>query len=166
MQTVIDSVCMNHLLRQPLGARESEQTIELTCLDRHIRAGVLTIVIDAEGKVISEWIDTCGDEDLKTVVSFWGELNGFIHVEDIPAINRDIGKKLRQLGFDGTFDKFLLRLAAASTEKNITSDDSDFWAPRQPRSRGDSSAVVCRCLREDLGVTVMLLGQLIGVLNR
>lgn len=161
MESVIDSVSINHLLRKPKKAG-ADKGIRLTCLDEFITSGALVIILDADRGVQSEWESTCSQDAIRTLITYWAESGGIRIVEKVPSLKNTCNRELRKLGFDGPMDKYFLRLAVASNDKNLVSDDSDFWSPGRPKRRGDVSAPVAAYIRNVLGVKLMLLGDLIS----
>jgi hypothetical protein len=162
MQIIIDSVCVNHLLRQSHSSRKREkQSRIMTPLDKPIKNQQLIIILDNKGGLKDEWGRTCGEETINAIISYWADLNAIIMVEPVRSIGSPHSKILKNFGFNDTIDKLILRIALASYERNVVSDEPDFWNPAQRQLIGDVSACVAKYCREQLGVKVMLLSELI-----
>ena len=167
MEAVLDTVSFQHLIRKPKKMRKRQnQTLRYeTSLDLSIRRGALRIVIDARLALVDEWIKTCGRDLVAVFMSRWEPLGVFIPIRNVPSLDQAVARKLRQLGFNGTIDKLVLRLGIASTDKTVVSEDSHFWDPKTPSKKGDpSSPVACLCF-DRMGVSIILLQTLIQKLR-
>lgn len=165
METALDTVSFQHLLRTPRKSRnpQTQNSRYETSLDSPMRRGALRIVVDASGGLVDEWRKTCGHEAVAVILSRWEPIGGVMAIKDIPSIDRTVARELRRLGFNDTIDKLVLRLGIASSNKTVVSEDGDFWDPRMPSRRGDPSSPVARLCWSRLGVTVMLLKSLIEI---
>jgi hypothetical protein len=166
VQTVIDSVSMQHLTRPPKLPNKSKRATppRENRLDEPLRLRKIKLALDASLGLVSEWEKTCGP-DIKVLVARWGEQGGIILVQNPRSPKPSIVRRLQLLGFGrDTIDKLILRIALGTNDRTIVSDDSDFWDPTRPndnRVKGDANAPVARLCREELGVTILLLGMLI-----
>ena len=105
---------------------------------------------------------TCGAEIIGVLAAKWEACDGITVVRDVPRLPNAVARALRQLGFNDTIDKLVLRLSTSTRNRIAVSDDGDFWDPRDAAERGKKSACVARLCREQLDVTVMLLGTVLG----
>ena len=158
MHVVMDTVCMLHVLRCPRVSRCRRRSPDaiVTVLHQPLRTGKARLVVDVAGGLIDEWCDTCGREVIQVLVTKW---EGFGAVDPVVPgkVPSHIAKNLRGLGFQDTIDKLILRIALATGDRTVVSDDSDFWDPAQPSKRGQTDAPVARLCRDKLQITVMLL---------
>jgi hypothetical protein len=161
VQVVLDTVSFQHLLRTP---KKSPKKSGLeTALDAPMRNGNLSLVFDSQDGLIGEWERTCGVDATRVVFTRWSEFPDAVKLKDaLPTIATALRKRLRQLGFDDTIDKVVLRLGVLARDRTVISDDNDFWDPRSTQRRGDKNAPVARLCREELGVTITLLGPLLS----
>jgi hypothetical protein len=160
MEIILDTVSLQHLLRPASrrpGARQARLRLE-TSLDPILRTGALVLVMDSDGGLLGEWLTTCGREYVQVLITRWSTYISL--VERPPNLSRNLSRKLRQLGFSDTIDKLILRLAVQTNDHYIVSDDSDFWDPLHVSAKGKVNAPVAKYIRDEFGVTVMLLGQL------
>ncbi|MDQ3819083.1 MAG: hypothetical protein M3362_15595 [Acidobacteriota bacterium] len=170
MQTVIDSVSMLHLTRPPKrpGKSRGGATAPRNRLDEPLKLQKITLALDASLGLVSEWEKTCGP-DIKVLVAHWGEQGGILLIQNPRNPQQAIRRRLQILGFgQDTVDKLILRIALGTRDRVIVSDDSDFWDPKKRndnRVKGDPNAPVARLCREELGVTILLLGMLIDRLE-
>lgn len=163
MEVVLDTVSLNHLLRAP-RKRPGTSTWE-TSLDAPMKKQKLKLTLDTVGGLLNEWEKTCGEEVVGVVMSRWEELRGIVLVDRPPTLSSAASRKLRELGFDGTIDRLVLRLGLASKDHTVVSDDNDFWDPKSKTERGNPNAAVARFSREELGVAVTLLAPLLAKLG-
>lgn len=156
VEVVLDTVCLSHLLRRPAKNRSG---VTGTALDTSIENKRLTLVLDAGTALLSEWIETCGEEAVMTTVAKWEPLGGVRFVVDVPEIPSAVFARLRRAGFVGTMDKIVLRLGMASGDRMVVSNDHRFW-DRDTRRRGDPRGEIASLCLTELDVTVLLLKQL------
>jgi len=165
MQVVIDTVCIHHLTRpsKPSYKLKNEATFTKlkTPLDKPLRLRKLSLAVDIEGGLVDEWKRTCGEEYIEALIIKWADLDGIDPVDPAPSIGYPHTRALKQFGFSGTVDKLILRIALVTNDKNVVSDDSDFWDPAQPTKRGSPSACVAQYCNNNLGITIMLLSTLL-----
>ena len=167
MQVVLDSVAVNHLLRRPAAGRKAASFS--TSIDEYIDNGRLTVHVDKDGGIIDEWKDTCGREYIEALMIRWYDAKGLFSVRKPARIPPSTVKKLRQLGFNDTIDKLLLRVALSIVDRIVVSNDSDFWNPAKPDDKrwlGDSNAPVAKLLREEIKVVVYTLKMLMTALPK
>jgi hypothetical protein len=164
MEVVLDTVSLQHLLRAPKlkSVKYSHISRVQTPLDIPMQKGRLHLAVDANGALINEWELTCGAELIQVIVTRWDEFRVFTVINHVPKINRTISKKLRMLGFQDSIDKLVLRLGLVAKDHVVISEDSDFWDPSSPSSRGNSNAPVALLCKDQLGITIMLLKSLIN----
>ena len=154
MQVVVDSVSMNHVVRSP----KKSGPHFVTCLDKPIKDGRLTIALDTASGLQSEWAKPCGIELIKSLVIKWDDLNGIVWIRNLQSLGGAVVKQLKSLGFkDKTIDKLILKLARETKDHIVVSEDSDFWDPRDTNSPGHENAPVARFCRESLGIEIILL---------
>lgn len=160
MNIVIDTVSVSHLLRCKTSIKEKG-----TCLDQHIRTKKIKILLDKNGGLIGEWIQTCSEELIYVLINNWEQYGGVEIINEISKTNQAQNKKLRQMGFKGTIDKLILRLAISVPRTSIISDDNHFWDPRDKRQKGSSSARVAKYIKNEFNVRVLLFSILLSELS-
>ena len=168
MQVVIDTVSIKHLLRKPKkikSRRRQARHSYRTSLDKFLSNRALRVVLDKSNNVQSEWEKTCGIENIRVLITHWGELGGIQLTDRIGNLPTAVSNELRRFGFVDTMDKFLLRLSLGTNTRSLISDDPDFWDPSNVASKGNANAVVAKLCKDRLDVTIMLLRQLIAKLN-
>ena len=159
MKVVLDTVSLNQLLL------DHSRAALTSLVEPSLKSGALAFVVDRDQALIHEWCRTCGWELVQVLVARWEPMGGFIVPEDVPALERTVARRLRRLGFTGTIDKLVLRLAVATPESRIVSEDGDFWDPDSAR-RGDPAGRIATLLRDQLNVVVMLLAGLLHELGQ
>lgn len=168
IEAVIDSVQMNSALRPPKPSRKSARSTKdaITPLDRPIKLRKLRLALDASQGLQSEWVRTCGLPAIQDFVVYCEQYDGIHFIQNPVNPSSDNSRRLRILGFgNDTVDKLILRIALATQDRIIVSGESDFWDPKKPTDRnirGCPNAPVARFLKDQLGVTVLLLGALIA----
>ena len=174
MEVVIDTISIEHLLRHlkisklRRSGRKIENFLE-TSLDGPIRDGLILVMADIAGGLVGEWSDTCGWDTIQVLISRWEYPKGFRCTKPVTKIERRVSKLLRQAGFNDGIDRLIVKIALTTTDRTVISDESDFWEPKEPDNRnhkGDPNSTVTRLLREELGVTVLLLGGLFAIIKR
>lgn len=170
MQVVIDSVSMLSLLRPSKLTKKSKRSAQSyeSPLDKYMRLEKIKLAIDSSRGLISEWARTCGSPELiQVLVTRWEELRGIFLIENPPRPKQAISKRLRILGFGlkSPIDTLVLRLALGTNDRIVVSEDSDFWHPYDIRMKGKPNAPVARLCKEELGVTILLLGMLMRELK-
>ncbi|TNE59196.1 MAG: hypothetical protein EP340_03375 [Alphaproteobacteria bacterium] len=160
IETVLDTVSLQHLLRKPKRKNGNSPDKEITSIDPLVAAGKLRLVLDMEAALVSEWTDTCDAEVVKILISFWEQHGGIKFIDVSTKVDRQVGRKLRQFGFTDTMDKHILRLTLSTDQKRLTSDDSDFWDPSKPGQVGDMNSPVAKLLSTQLGVKLRFLKTL------
>ncbi len=157
----LDSVSLNSLLRTPKPSRKMTVNDELGIekLIKLVISGKLFINLDRDGGIEGEWSETCGVENVRQIVIKLIDHHGleYLTPKTIPS---NLMNQLRNMGFTDTGDKLILRVAVASEDKTIVSDDPDFWNPAASSSRGDPNALVCKFCKDNLDVTIILLTML------
>lgn len=162
-KAVIDSVAVNHLLRTP--KRKKRRIVpHLIPLAEFMRADTLTFMVDPDRGIIDEWSNTASPEAVAQLVIQWEALGGLRVVRKLGKLDAADSKKLRLMGFDDTIDKLILKVALATDDKIIVSEDGDFWDPKKPgrASVGKNDAPVCKFLHRVMGVDV---NTLVGFVN-
>ena len=165
MEVTLDSTTVVSLLRTPRKARKPREYA--TRLDTYVKHGSLRVGVDPDHAIFDEWKRTAGDEYVEQVVIKWNDLGGIVTVPKLGRWNPHVGKKLRALGFTGTIDKLLVKVALVLRDKVVVSDDSDFWDPSKPhdrRIRGNQNAPVAKLLTDELNVNVYTLRMLVRTL--
>lgn len=167
MEVALDSTAVVSLLRTP--RRERRAGKYATALDTYVERGSLHVGVDPNHAIIDEWKRTAGNEYVEQVVIKWNDLGGIVTVPKLGCLDSHVGRKLRALGFNGTIDKLLVKVALVLNGKVVVSDDSDFWDPSYPeckQSVGDCNARVATLLRERLHVGVYTLHMLMTALSK
>lgn len=165
MEVVLDTVCMNSLLRSPRAipiTQDADPKFE-TSIDSPIISGQLTLFIDEAGGLLDEWKRTCGAEPIQVLITKWEK--GIRTVPNPPSLDAGIARALRQRGFDGGIDKLILRIAMCTNDKTVISNDPDFWNPSNPQERGNHLAPITSLCRDRLGITIWLLIMLMDFLT-
>jgi hypothetical protein len=129
--------------------------------------GKITLAVDSQRGLISQWQETCGIEVIKVLITRWEGLGGIFVIENpLRRPKPAISKRLRILcfGLKSPIDTLILRLALTTADRIIVSEDSDFWDPTKPKNDsrvlGNPNAPVARLCWEELGVTILLLRML------
>lgn len=169
MEVVLDTVVLSHLLRSPrvtvTRADETKRIDGLSTITRAMQKRVLRFVLDQQGGLQTEWEQTCGEEAVKQLINHWDQYSGVKLVTPMQSIRPShASRRLRQLGFDGTIDKLIIRIALALHERIIVSIDPDFWDPSEQRRVGDPAGSVVSLLRNELTITVIILIAFIRML--
>lgn len=166
MKAVLDSVVINHLLRRPRRERRRRGSARTaTVLDEHLRAKNLILYVDPQFALVDEWKRTSGQEAVQQLVIRWVDLDALLTVEALRTVGPTVTRRLRQLGFRDTVDKLILRIALALDDRNVVSNDGDFWDPLKPGRAcpiGKHSAPVAALLASQLVITVHTLRQLLN----
>lgn len=105
-----------------------------TCDDLTVRieARLVRVVVDAKRALIDEWKRTCNEELVQVLVARWEAVAGLYQLGKDGVVSGPLNRKLRELGFGcDTVDKLVLRIAIATTDRVILSDDSGFWDPKR-----------------------------------
>ena len=165
MDIVLDSVSLNHLLRAPRRVRERFSEAVGTPIDPAIEKGHLRLALDASRGLTSEWAQTCGAEVVHVLITKWESAKGLFVVDQLGKLPTLQRKQLLDFGFTDTCDKLIVKIAIATEGRIIVSDDSDFWDPSTVENYGNKNAPVARLLREDLGITLLVLKSLMDHLS-
>jgi hypothetical protein len=153
MDVVLDSVAIHHLLRKPKHSRKKAKLSYSTTLDVYLKNNQLTLFLDKDECILSEWERTCGRELISVVVAVWNEWNSIQTI--VPkSLGRSATRHLRRCSFVNTVDKLILRVSYATVDKWVVSEDPDFWDPRDTSKRGKKAAPVAKMCAEVLGITV------------
>src|ERR1700722_13465027 len=127
-----------------------------------MKRGVLRLGVDIDNGLISEWMQTCGEEKGKALIVHWEPFNAIVNKGRPANLPNANSRRLRQSGFGDAVDKLVLRLGCLVRDKIVVSDDGDFWDPLAMANKGNSKAIVAQICRDDLGVTIVLLGNLVA----
>lgn len=171
IEAVIDSVTMNSAVTPPKPSRKSSRPTKDpgNPLEDPIKRRKLKLALDASKGLQSEWEKTCGQPAIRAFVIHCEQYDGIHLIQHPVSPGSAAYKQLRFLGFGAdTVDKLILRIALATNDRVIVSDESDFWDPKKPNDRqirGQKNAPVARYCRENLGVTILLLRMLIARLD-
>lgn len=162
----LDSVSLKRLLRYPKQVNRITVNDELGIdkLMNFVISKKLYLVLDYDGGIEGEWSQTCGVEIVRQIIIKLSDHKGLEYLAP-GKITSIIMKRLRIMGFNGTGDKLMLRVAVASQDKTIVSDDSDFWNPADTNSPGDENAIVCKFCGDNLDVKVIVLFTLFMILE-
>ncbi|MFC1483516.1 hypothetical protein ACFL6Q_00530 [Candidatus Neomarinimicrobiota bacterium] len=166
----LDSVTINSLERG-LPSQPNSANHYITGLDLHIKNGAIVISMDPDLNLIEIWKnEAASTEFVNSLVNTWNDLKGFNIVPTIQTIPFNHMNALRNLGFNDTTDKFLLRLSySGPLLRLVVSKDSDFWHPTATNKRaylGDANAPVAKYVEEYLDIHVSLLPDLIKALEK
>jgi hypothetical protein len=168
IEAVIDSVTLNSAFQPPKRSHKSPRTKRkaVNPLEKPISDRRLRLALDEDLGLRSEWEKTCGRRAVKDFMIYCEQFNGIQLIKTLVSPASSASKKLKLMGFGhNTVDKLILRIALATQNPIIVSDDSDFWDPTKPndrRVRGDKNAPVARFCRTELGVTILLLKMLLA----
>lgn len=164
MQIALDTVCVSKLLRNCDKSRLRRKTTSVGCttIDPPIEKGTLRLAVDKSFALIHQWEKTCGEEAVRALVTNWESKRAFLVISPLPSIPHAARGRLRAFGFTDTIDKLVLKLAFATVDKIVVSDDSDFWDPTQPGRRGDPRSPVAAYFYNHLGVRVWTLAILVA----
>jgi len=136
-------------------------------LEERCRAKTMRIVVDSSNQLRCEYDSTCGNREAVSAALY--RLQSFGGIVSRPprnAIPTPARGKLLALGFVGTCDKLVVRIALAGLadgQPHICSDDSDFWDPANTSSVGDHLSVVCRVLEDDLELRLLSHNELLQI---
>ena len=136
MQVVIDTVSIQHLLRGIKPSARRGRKTPPTALDKPIKQHKLALYIDTDGGLVDEWEQTCGTDTIQVLITYWASFGAVKSVIPKP-IERSYSRKLSQLGFVDTIDRLILRIALATTDRRVISDDPDFWDPADKSRKGN-----------------------------
>lgn len=162
IEAVIDSVTMHVAVRPVKAPNKSAKKQNTNPLEMPVRQRKLRLALDSSRGLSSEWERTCGPA-AKAFVIHCEQYGGIRLIENLGKPGSAASKQLRQLGFDDAVDKLIVKIALATNDRIIVSGESDFWDPKKPHNRqipGQANAPVARFLREQLGITVLLLRML------
>ncbi len=167
MEAVIDSVTLNHLLREPKCVKDKIQKRMRfgTCLDIYMASNKLIFMVDQNRSLIHEWERTCGPEMVAVIINKWEAIGGIMIVKKISKLRPHTSKKLRSFGFNGTIDKLILKIALSRNNSIIVSDDNDFWDPKRTDQCGKINAPIPLFCKNELNIVIMLLSMLIKALK-
>ena len=152
MEIVLDTVSLHKSITE----------WDVNPLTSHIINKKLRVVVDKDGDIIDEWEDTCGREIIQQLIITWQPVNGIIIIRRPPALPLTARRKLREFGFIDTIDKLILRVAYATVEKKIVSDDSDFWDPSDTTSPGNKRAKIAKYLKDHLNINLFILDEIVS----
>jgi hypothetical protein len=165
MDAVVDTNVLHSFVLQP-RRRTGAANLRATPLDDHIEAGRLRLALDLTRGLLTEWEQTCGAETVGVFIAKWEASGGIVLVQQLGRLPPKAIVRLKRLGFRGTVDKLVLRIALAISGRTVVSRDSDFWDPARPQLVGRADACVTRFCREELGVTIVLLPGLLHQLRQ
>ncbi len=161
MEVVIDTVSIHHLLCSlKLSKTSREKEYYETSLDRPLKEGKCTLVVDGAGSLIDEWCQTCGPEHIQDLITHWESfaVSALVYKNPVSKLPSLISRQLR---FMGSIDRLILRIAMATSDRIVVSEDSDFWDPACPGKRGDPNACIAKLCHERLRITILLLEMLL-----
>lgn len=175
MRAVVDSSCINHLFRgratrktRQRAARPARPSdipqISEDPISRCIASGNFLVVLDRDLALLDEWRRTNGPELVNAIYEKWYNAQGVAFV-NATKLHVHVRKRMRQLGFEDTGDKLIVRIANSDTDRNIVSEDGDFWDPADKKQKGKPGAEVARLLSNELNITLHTLGQLCTALQ-
>jgi hypothetical protein len=169
MQIVIDTVCIAKLIKNigPIrdGGKKIKPEILGTPLDIYLMKGQVIVLLDNVEGLKGEWENTCGKEYIEEILTQWNDnYKSVVKIEPVRSIGYPHSKKLKMLGFKDNIDRLVIRIALSANERNIISDDPDFWDPNDKNVKGDPNACVAKLCRESLGITNWLLDNFLQIL--
>lgn len=161
---ILDSMVVSSLLRLPHHQRQLARKCS-TVLDEYVQKRCLRIAMDPQGSLEAEWASCAGNEFVRALIVFWEGSDGIWIVRNLGTLRSGVSKRLRLMGLEQTIDRLLVKIALGVNEdKRIVSHDPDFWDPAANNPRrcvGNRNSCVARYLREQLGVEVRTLTQLL-----
>lgn len=160
---VLDSDSLNHLLRHPAKFRLGKELRYGTSLDIHIAESRVKLAIDGSRALVDEWQRTNEPEAVKVALTKWEGRGGIHPIDRLGKWDTAQSRFLKNAGFTDTGDKLVLRIALGAPNRTIVSDDSDFWDPQNKKNFGNKNAPVRKFLREQLQVTVFVLGTFMQI---
>jgi hypothetical protein len=168
IEVVLDSVTLSSALNSPKPSRKSAGVTRdaVNPLDKPISDRRLRLALDEDNGLRSEWVKTCGLPAVQAFVIHCEQYDGIQLIKTPVSPGPAAYKKLRVLGFgNDAVDKLILRIALATEDRIIVSDDSDFWDPTKPndkQSKGQKNAPVARFCKDTLRVTILLMKMLLS----
>jgi hypothetical protein len=151
-------------LRAPRKTRERFNEAVGTKLDSAIASGRLKLAVDSTRGLVDEWAKTCGTDVVHVLVAKWESQGGIVPVGPLGKLSRSQRDRLFDFGFTDTCDKLIVKIAYATGDRIIVTDDSDFWDPKTKKNFCNSNAPVALLLVGELGITLYVLKMLITVL--
>jgi hypothetical protein len=155
MDIVIDSNCVTCLTKK----RPDGQVDDITGL---VEKGLVRIAVDRQRAIESEWKKTAGEEAVKGLMVRWHDARGLVIVRRDGVLHRDLRARLDELAFNDQIDRWIIRTALVTTDRQIVSEDPDFWDPRRRDSKGKPDAPVAKLLRDEHGIEVETLRAFVG----
>lgn len=155
MDIVIDSVSVNHLTK----GRADGHSDDLTAL---VEGRLVRVVLDRLRSIEDEWKKTAGEEPVRELATRWSELGGLVVLRRDGRLDRELTKLLDKLAFTDTCDRLIVKTATVTTDRQIVSEDSDFWDPLDKNKKGEPQAPVAALLREQHSIEVETLGAFLG----
>lgn len=166
MEVVLDTSALQHLLRRPKVKPKPKKPEYSTTVDDFLKRRKLQLTLDQGKALLTEWEQTCGREIVGVVVSVWDSWKAIRYVKELPKLAPASARRLHDLEFCDAIDKVVIRISLATEDKCAVSEDSDFWNPKDKKSKGDARApVACHC-RDHHGITILLLGELLTKLRQ
>lgn len=157
-QAVIDTNVMVSISRAPTLPPNDQLTAA-------IERRRLLVCVDADRGIVSEWEQTAKREVVRQLIIHWQQYKGFQAVALTRTLPQTVTRAMPRLGFKDTVDKLVVRTAYNTDDKNIVTNDPDFWDPRDRDKLGRADAPVAKLCREQLGVTISTLKDTVDELG-
>lgn len=151
MDIVVDTVSMQHICR---GSNKGHDVVSTGVSNRKLR-----VAIDRARSLVDEWKQTANPEVVKNLLIRWSDQGGVVAVHE-RKMPRGLATLLAKHGFVDTCDKLAVRIATATTDRIIITEDSDFWDPRDSNRKGDRNAPVAKALWDEESIVPLTLGEL------
>jgi hypothetical protein len=165
MEIVLDSSSLQNIICSIKPSKCSGISSLSTKIDEPLAQGQLCLVVDVGKGLIDEWGRTCGHDFIHVLVTKWQGIGAVRQVNPVRTLGIKVSRKLHQYGFKDTIDKLMLRIAIVTRDRIIVSEDSDFWDPSDVKRRGCSNSCVASLCRECLGISVLMLVDLMKSLS-
>lgn len=168
MNITLDANCISSLARPPRRTKKRATkkrgrvatAVGLLRLDMHVQRGDVSLNTDSGLGLLDEWRRTCGTDELKQLIVKWRDKKAIVLVQLRRNLEPHQTQYLRTAGFADAGDRLIVRIALNAQERNLVTNDPDFWDPRRTSMRGNSAAPVHRYLLAECGITSIMLGEL------
>lgn len=158
LETVLDANVVNSISRAPSSPPSDR-------LSKAIEGKRLQVCVDIAHGIVSEWEKTANRDVVRQLIIHWQQYRGWKLVALVESLPPRVSRALKQLRFEDTGDKLILRTAYNTRDRRVVSNDPDFWDPRDKRSLGNARAAVAVLCREELGITVSTLMAALAALD-
>lgn len=159
-EVVLDANVINSISRKPT-------TPPNDAITKAVEKRKLRIVVDDAQGISDEWTRTANRDVVKQLIVHWQQYKGWGLVKPV-TLPKKVTRALQTLAFKDVIDKLIVRTASATFDKQIVTNDPDFWDPLSDKKQeciDDASAPVAKLLREELDVTVSSLVRFVEQLG-